>query len=176
MTWCSNTLVQTVLVATSWPITNTCPTFVITWCSNSLVQTAGGHIMTNHKHLPNLCDYMMQQPTCTDCAGGPIMTRQVTNTCPDPCDYSQPRGYDAKLTSLFVQTVLAAATSWQVINTCLTFVIAGMMWLPAQSVQDAMMQNSQSWWRLWLDKQDVMAWIRNCFNNFRIIQLTINVS
>ena len=39
MTWWSNTLVQTVLVATSWPITNTCLTFVITWCSNSLVQT-----------------------------------------------------------------------------------------------------------------------------------------
>ena len=39
ITWCSNTLVQTVLAATSWPITNACPTFVITWCSNSLVQT-----------------------------------------------------------------------------------------------------------------------------------------
>ena len=91
MTWWSNTLVQTVLVATSWP---------------------------------------------------------VTNTCPDPCDYRQPRCYDAKLTSLFVQTVLAAATPWPVTNTCLTFVIT---WCSNSLVQTVLAATS------WHDKSQTPA-------------------
>ena len=117
MTWWSNILVQTVLVATSWPITNTCPTFVITWCSNTLVQTV---LAATSWPITNAClTFVITwcSNSLVQTAGGHIMTRQVTNTCPDPCDYSQPRCYDAKLTSLFVQTVLAAP-SWQVTNTC----------------------------------------------------------